>query len=364
MSFSTSLQEMSALPEVMRAAVYHSPGVIEVEERPVPIPPRDHVLVEVEHCGICGSDLHLLLEGWIDNPGLIAGHEFSGVIVRLGEGVDGWSVGDRVVGGPSPRCGTCRRCVEKKPSQCENKSGSITDVHDGAFAGYTVVSAESLFAIPNNLSTREAALCEPLAVALHGITRSNVVPGDSAMVIGVGPIGAMTIAVLRSIGVDNVIAVEPGERRRELASAVGATVVLQPEELHEFPIWEPESISEEAVDVVFECSGKKQAMEAGFSQLRRGGILVLLGPNIESPTFDLNRMILNELEVKGSFIYDFGGFEKALELLASGKIPNSLHVEPIEIPLDLISETLVGLSTGQFAGKVLVAPNLVNEPAK
>lgn len=350
---------MDALPDVMRAAVYRSPGVIEVEERPVPKPPRDHVLVKVEHCGICGSDIHLLLEGWGNHPGLIAGHEFSGVIVELGEGVEGYNVGDRVVGGPSPRCGRCRRCLEKKPSQCENKAGSITDAFDGAFAGYKLVRTAALVAVPENLSSREAALAEPLAVALHGITRSAIAPGDTAMVIGAGPIGAMTIAVLRSMGVDNVIAVEPGERRRALASALGASLVLQPVEVEAFPIWEPERISERAVDAVFECSGKKSAMEAGLSQLRRGGVLVLVGAGIEYPTFDTNRMILNELEIKGSFVYDYDGFDRALELLSSGKIDNELLIEPEEIPLDLISQTLVGLSSGRFAGKVMVAPNLV-----
>ncbi len=159
----------------------------------------------------------MLLEGWGDKPGLIAGHEFSGTIVALGEGVEGWEIGETVVGGPSPKCGQCRRCLEGKPSQCENRRGSIADGHDGAFARYVLVRAVSLVRLPPGLTARKAALAEPLAVALHGITRSGVSVGDTVMVIGAGPIGALSIAALVARGIGPVIAVEPGERRKELA---------------------------------------------------------------------------------------------------------------------------------------------------
>src|SRR5271163_3312781 len=96
---------LSGLPETMPAAVYQRPGVVEVEDRPVPRPGPGQVLVEVDHCGICGSDIHLLFEGWAGKPGLIAGHEFTGTVASIGTGVTGWSPGDPVVGGPSPRCG-------------------------------------------------------------------------------------------------------------------------------------------------------------------------------------------------------------------------------------------------------------------
>ncbi len=132
---------MGALPETMPAAVYRKPGEVVVEEKPVPEPGPGEVLVEVDHCGICGSDIHMLLEGWGDKPGLVAGHEFTGSIAALGEGVDGWELGETVVGRTTPKCGRCRRCLEGKPSQCENRQGSIVDGHDGAFARYVLVRA-------------------------------------------------------------------------------------------------------------------------------------------------------------------------------------------------------------------------------
>jgi 2-desacetyl-2-hydroxyethyl bacteriochlorophyllide A dehydrogenase len=344
------------LPASMPAAVYHSAKVVVVEERPVPEPGPGSVLLEVDHCGICGSDIHMLWDGWGHRPGLIGGHEFSGRIAALGQGVDQWSLGQEVVAGSSPKCGQCRRCLEGKPSQCENREGSVVGDENGAFARYAVVRATSLLAIPEGLSAREAALAEPLAVALHGITRSGITAQDSAMVIGAGPIGALTAAALLARGIASVVVVEPGEKRRNLARAIGATEVIDPEELEIFPSWEPERIAARAAHVVFECSGKKSAMEAGFHQLRRGGTLVLVGAGIEAPQFDPNRMILNELHVCGSFIYDQGGFDDALALLASGSLPNQLLIEPGDVSLDELPAALEGLATGQIAGKVMVVP--------
>jgi (R,R)-butanediol dehydrogenase/meso-butanediol dehydrogenase/diacetyl reductase len=343
------------VPPVMRSAVYRSPGDIGVEERPVPRPGSGEVLVEVSFCGICGSDLHVMIEGW-GKPGAVGGHEFTGIVAAVGEGVTGWSPGDAVVCGPSPRCGECRRCREGKPSQCERRSAPMDTDTGGAFAGYVLTDALSLLRLPEGLSPRVAALAEPLAVALHGITRSGIGPGDAAMVFGAGPIGALTIAALVADGVGPVVVVEPGEQRRRLAADLGASEVLHPTELETYRPWGPERQSPRAVDVVFECSGKKAAMECGFFQLKRGGHLVLVGAGIEAPSFDPNRLILNELQVSGSFIYDSDGFERALELLASGRLPVEVLIDPDDVSLEHLGEAMHGLAAGRIAGKVMVVP--------
>ncbi len=353
---------MIDLPEAMPAAVYRQPGQVVVEERPVPRPGPGEVLVEVDHCGICGTDIHLLLEGW-GRPGIVAGHEYTGHVAGLGPGVAGWEIGQPVVGGTSPRCGRCRRCVEGKPSQCENQ-GSITGGgHDGAFAGYVVVRAESLLELPAGLTTRQAALAEPMAVALHGITRSGAARGDRVMVIGAGPIGALSIAALVAGGIGPVIVVEPGERRRRLASDLGADEVIGPDDLERFPSWEPERLARRAVHVVLECSGRKEAIETGFHQLLRGGTLALVGAGIEPLAFDPNRFVLNELHVVGSFLYDQDGFARGLELLASDGFPIDRLIEADDVPLDRLSDALAGLADGRFAGKVLVVPRVSGDDA-
>jgi (R,R)-butanediol dehydrogenase / meso-butanediol dehydrogenase / diacetyl reductase len=201
-----------------------------------------------------------------------------------------------------------------------------------------------------------AALTEPLAVALHGINLSGVRPGQRALVAGAGPIGALSIAALRAMGVDDVVCVEPGEGRRELAAAVGATEVRHPSELDVPSIAEPGKVVDGAVDVALECSGNARSMEACLAQLVRGGTLVLVGAGIEPPRFDPNRILLNELVITGAFTYDKDGFERALELLASGRMPVDALLEPNDVPLTGLLEAMQDLAEGRVAGKVLVRP--------
>ena len=345
------------VPASMPAAVYRGSGEVAVEDRPVPEPGPGEVLVEVGHCGICGSDLHLIAER-LGTAGTVLGHEYSGMVAALGAGVTGWAVGDEVVGGPAPRCGQCRRCLEGQPSQCEVRRRVMTDGHDGAFARFILVDARALVRIPEGLGRREAALAEPLAVALHGITRSQIRPGETAMVMGAGPIGALTVAALFARGLGRVTVVEPAPPRQALARALGAEV-LDPDDLPTYPMWEPEDLSPLAVDVVLECSGHKAAMQAGLHQLRRGGRMVLVGAGMQPPSFDPNRMLLNELTITGSFVYDADGFERALELLSTpGAIPTEVLIESDDIGLDRVGDAVRRLAAGDTAGKVMVAPGL------
>jgi threonine dehydrogenase-like Zn-dependent dehydrogenase len=350
----------SLLPEVMAAAVYQSPGVITVEERKVPQPAPDQLVVRVHSCGICGSDIHQLRDGWGFTKGVVAGHEWSGSIAAIGDAVTDWEIGELVVGGPGQRCGTCRRCLEGKPSQCENRNSMTGEQADGAFAEYILCRAGGVLRLPEGLDPRHAALAEPLSVALHGITRSGVAPGDSVMVFGAGPIGALSVAALHVMGIEHITVVEPHKGRRQLAADLGVTALVDPEELEVFPSWEPERMSSRAVDVVLECSGHRSALEAGFSQLARGGMMVMVGAGIDHPQFDINRMILNELTVTGSFVYDQGGFERALELLASDGFPSDLLIDPDDIGLAAIGDTLEALAAGRIAGKVMVTPEVLS----
>ena len=162
---------MSDLPSTMRAAVYHGQNELAIEDVPLPEVGPHEVLLSVSHCGICGSDLHFVLEGW-GRPGSIEGHEWSGRVVAVGSGVTRWAVGDELVGGPSPRCGECAYCRDGRPSLCTGRNTPGMSVHrDGAFAEYVRAHEDGLLRIPDGVGMREAALAEPLAVALHGLTR-------------------------------------------------------------------------------------------------------------------------------------------------------------------------------------------------
>ncbi len=346
---------MGELPERMSAAVLRGPGRVDISEVAVPEVGPDDVLVAVELCGICGSDLHMVLDGW-GAPGSWQGHEWIGTIAAVGDAVTRWQTGDVVVGGPTVRCGTCAMCVAGRPSLCETRDTPGIGPEQGAFATYKVSAADEVLPLPTGLDRRAAALAEPLAVALHGIHQGRAEPGQRALVLGAGPIGALTIAALRALGIDDITCAEPSPLRQSLATTVGATRVLHPDDLVVPSIAEPGLVVDGAVDLVLECSGKARAMEAGLAQLVRGGTLVLVGAGIESPRFDPNRILLNELVITGAFTYDGGGFEQALELLASGSLPIDSLLERDEVPLDGLLDAMRGLAEGRLAGKVLVRP--------
>jgi threonine dehydrogenase-like Zn-dependent dehydrogenase len=345
------------IPADMPAAVFMGLRDVAVEDRPTPAVRAGEMLLEVSHCGVCGSDLHFLLE-WGGRTGVIEGHEYSGTVAALGEGVTGWEIGDRVTGGPSPKCGRCEYCLAQRTSLCTERGrvGADDDGWQGAFARYKVVTAATALRVPDELSLKHAALTEPLAVALHGITRGGGArPGTRWLVTGGGPIGFLSVAALKALGVDDIVVSEPKERRRALCEKLGARTVL-PEEL-ETPAM-PHDMVDEPFDVVLECSGNKSAIESALAQLKRAGTLVLVGAGISRPKFDPNRILLNELVVTGAFVYDHDGFPRALELLASGKMPNDLLVEPEDYPLNRLLDAAVGLHDGELAAKAMIVPRV------
>ena len=340
----------------MKAAVYKGPGHIEVEDRPDPKPGTGRVVVEVSHCGICGTDLHLLLEGW-GQPGLVAGHEYSGTVAALGAGVDGWGVGDAVAVNPMTPCGTCPQCVAGRPSLCRASDAASALSGQGAFARFTDVAPTQLHRVPDGLDLRTAALAEPLAVALHAVTLGNVsgTPGARALVTGAGPIGMLSVAALRASGVDDVTVSEPGERRRAAAASI-ASAAVAPDELPQVPAM-PDAVVDGAYDVVIECSGRAEVMEHALGLLAPAGTLVITGTGLQRPRFDQMRILINELIVTGSYNYDEGGFERALALLASGAVPTAELIEDEDVGLDGIAGALESLVRGEHAGKVLVRPH-------
>jgi 2-desacetyl-2-hydroxyethyl bacteriochlorophyllide A dehydrogenase len=348
----------------MRAAVYEGPGELTIRELPVPEPGPGDALVEVSHCGICGTDLHLVLEG-MGAPNQTPGHEWSGRVVAVGEGVTGLAPGDGVVGGPRPSCGACEYCVQGRTSLCVERPGfgGGDTRYQGAFAQYVLAPATHLLRIPRGLGPREAALAEPLAVALHALTLGRVAPdsGDafdkrcSALVTGAGPLGLLLVAALRARGVGDVRVSEPSALRRECAARAGASRTCHPDAL-EIPVM-PFDLVRDPVDLVFDCSGNPRAMEAGLAQLKRAGALVIVGTGMKRPRFDHNRILLNELLVTGAYTYDDGGMSDALELLASRALATDALIEPDDVPLRELLPTLHGLAAGEIGAKVMIVPD-------
>ncbi len=337
----------------MRAAVYGGPRVIDVREIPVPSLGPDDVLIEIDYCGICGTDLHFGLDGW-GTPGEVGGHEYAGRIAALGSGVADWAVGDAVVAGPSP-CGECVYCQAGRPSLCRVDRFEIgNETNPGAFAEYHRVNRAQLHRVPPGMPSRVAALTEPLAVAMHGITRGGVQPGMRVLVTGAGPIGQLTVAARRARGVEDVTVSEPSDARRAAAGRCGANTLVVPEDLVAPHM--PMDTVDRPYDVALECSGRSSAMETALTQLVPAGTLVLVGSGMKPPRFDPNRILLQELTITGAYNYDPGGFGAALHLLDSGRLPLDELIHADDAPLEELVPAMEGLAAGTTTGKVMVTP--------
>jgi (R,R)-butanediol dehydrogenase/meso-butanediol dehydrogenase/diacetyl reductase len=339
----------------MSAAVYVGDGKIAVEQVPCPEPGPGEVLVEIAECGICGSDLHMVFDRYA-KPGAILGHEWSGIVAAAPDD-SGWTPGDRVVGNQSPGCGHCRPCRRGRPSVCLNRARPDFAGYRGAFCQYKTVAADGLVRIPDSLPTRVAALAEPMAITLHAVRLADVHPGDRVLVTGAGPVGLLLVAVLRAQGVSDITVSEPSAVRRQQALAVGATRVVAPDWLEPPPMALPVA---EPYAVVFECSGHAGALEAGLGQLDYAGTLVVVGTGFEPPKINQNRMIIFELEIIGAYNYNDEGFQPAVDLLDSGRLPFDALIEPDSVPLTAVLASMEGLARGEIPSKVMVQPGLTS----
>jgi len=350
-------QPVDVLTGTMPAAVYQGPGLVALERLPVPVPGDDEVLVEVSHCGVCGSDLHAIIEGW-GQPGTVGGHEYSGTIAAVGDRVTGWAVGQRCVVDPNQPCLNCDLCQSGRSALCRNRDRwGEGPPYQGAFARFARVHHDQLVSVPDGLPLRAAALAEPLAVALHALEIGGVTSGSSVLVTGAGPIGLLVTAALRTAGVGEIVISEPAPARRERALQVGATRALRPEDLPPVPSM-PFDLVERPFATAFDCSGRAEAMQLALGHLDRAGTLVLVGAGMKPPHFDANRILMNELVVTGSYCVNQGGLARAMDLLASGRLPVDHLIEPDDVPLDRLLDTVHSLHEGRLAAKVMIVPEV------
>jgi threonine dehydrogenase-like Zn-dependent dehydrogenase len=282
----------------MRAAVFEGEGRLVVRDVPDPTPGPDEVLVEVEACGICGSDVQIINvpPGHPSTPPVILGHEFVGWVRAVGTAVNGIPIGTRVVVDPDPKCGACESCRSGRPANCLNVVA--LGVHrDGALARYVTTPADTAYPISPDVSAEMASLVEPLACVVNGTNRAAVRPGESVVVFGAGAIGCLFIAVFRASGAGTIVAVEPSPARADVARAVGADIVLTPDE------WAARrsEILPRGADVVVDAVGSvlPQAIEAAGM----GGRVVVFGMNgnARPPVHQID-IVQKGLSILGSYI--------------------------------------------------------------
>lgn len=309
----------------MKAIMYYKPQDIRYEEVPIPPLAEGEVLVKVEAALTCGTDVKTFRRG---HPVLIKktpsgfGHEFSGIIAEIGEGVLGFEIGDRVVGANSAPCGECFYCRHDEENLCEN-----LDLLNGAYAQYIVIPKriveKNLIKIPDDLSFERAAFAEPLANVVHGIARTNIKPNQTVGVIGIGPIGLMFCALAKLKGA-KVIAM--GRNPLKLKMAREFAHVDEVIDLKKYP--DPKemilSMTEEnkGLDVIIECVGLPEIWEQVFSLVRRGGTVHLFGGCASGTTvnIDTKRIHYDEVNIVSVFHHTPKYFREALDLISSGKI--------------------------------------------
>jgi threonine dehydrogenase-like Zn-dependent dehydrogenase len=302
----------------MRAIVWQGPGEMTVQERPDPgAPAAGQVVVRPEAVGICGSEVEGYL-GHMGNrhPPLVMGHEFAGVVVRVGDGADDLE-GARVAVNPLSGCGTCRLCRAGHGNLCADRH--LIGVHsDGAFADLVRAPAASVRRLPEGVSSRVGALAEPLANGVHAVRLGlGAGPVERAVVAGAGTIGLVTLQAALLSGIEHVAVVEPQEARRALAATLGAHAVhASQEEAAEALAAHGDGLG---ADLVLDAVGAEATRRMALALARPGGQAVCIGLAADETTLGFHDVVRGQLRIQGSYAYTMDDYEQALDWLVEGR---------------------------------------------
>jgi len=326
----------------------------DVESRP---PSRDEVRLRVAYVGLCGTDLHILhgsMDGRVRTP-LVFGHEMSGTIDAVGDGVTGWDVGDTVTVMPLDWDGTCPACRAGNEHICQHLDFIGID-SPGALQELWNVPARTLVRMPDGIALDAAALVEPVAVAVHDVRRSELVPGQKAVVIGGGPIGVLIAIVARRFGAD-VVVVELDAARRAQVEGLGFPA-LDPRTTDQVG-WVEAWTDGAGADVVFEVSGAAAAVLGATNLAKVRGTVVVVAIHPTPREVDLQRVFWRELRLLGARVYQRTDFETAVDLIAEGAIPADLMISRV-VSMDETQAAFADLEAGR-AMKILVDVGRIGE---
>lgn len=305
-----------------------------LEQVEVPEPGSGQVLLKVERAGICGSDMHTYHgKHPFVFPPIVLGHEFSGVVVKLGDGVQGWQGGQRVAVEPGIVCGKCYNCRQGRYNICDELN-VIGCLSDGAYAEYIAVSERNLIALDDALSFEDGAMLEPLSVGVHALDQGQIRAGMKALVIGAGTIGLLLAQAAEAEGASVAIA-DRIDYRLKLAGEFGISLPIDSgkddlaAKLKEF--------APEGVDVIFECVGSPATIRQAIEIARKGTRIVVLGVVDSEVTLPVSLIQDRELELVGDLMFTRKDFVKSQELIKSGKV-NVKRLQTKTFPLREVAE--------------------------
>lgn len=308
---------------------------------------KGKVLVKVSYTGICGSDIPRYYDGAVHSFPQILGHEFSGVVEETGKSVDKVKRGNKVSIAPIVPCGECEYCQKGEPAMCTNYS-FIGSRENGAMAEYVLVPEENCVVVPESLSIKEAALLEPLSVAIHGVDRVNVHAGATVMVLGTGTIGLMTILTLKAKGAGKIIAVDLNENKLSIAEECGATDIVNPSNI----ALEEYFNTHENPEIVYETAGSHVTQVQAIEFVKKRGKVVYIGTSTREITLNekiFEKILRGELNITGSWMSysePFPGYEwrAGIRYMDSGQIDikplitGIYSLEDKELPFDKMTD--------------------------
>lgn len=334
----------------MQAVTYIGNSTVELTTRDQLAPGAGEVQIAVAYTGICGTDLHVLhgsMDARVSLPAVL-GHEMSGRIAAVGDGVEDWVVGDPVTIMPLDWCGQCPACRAGHQHICQNLDFIGID-SPGSLQGRWNVPAHVLVRLPESLRLDHAALVEPVAVSVHDVRRAGLQAGEKAVVIGGGPIGVLIATAARHTGAE-VVVIELDPSRRRMIQDLGFDV-LDPTAQDQVE-WVEEWTGGAGADVVFEVSGAPAAVLGATALAKVRGRLVIVAIHPQPRPLDLQRVFWRELSIVGARVYERPDFETAVDMLTDGVVPAEQLITAI-VPLADTAGAFDKLASGQ-AMKVLI----------
>jgi 2-desacetyl-2-hydroxyethyl bacteriochlorophyllide A dehydrogenase len=331
-------------------------SVVEVEEILDPEP--GHVLVELAFTGVCASDVDAYRKGYPYHPTL-SGHEWAGVVVRVGDGVTDVAVGDRVARTSLPGCGECPMCRAGHHGNCFyfSLSSQPNPPKHGGYARRIQVPQRGVVKLPQSVTLEQGALIEPAAVALHGVNRAQPRLGDTVVVIGVGVIGLFAVQFAKLSGATRVFAVDPDPARRSVALEVGAFAAFDPEDATLARIIREETGGRGA-DIAYDCSGHPAALKQGVALLRLGATFMMIGSS-STPIEIVPAALWNgmEIDVRGSLAHNREEFDTLVDLLDRGLVRTPGMTDTV-VALSGLPKTFEEMAARPLGLKVLVDTSL------
>jgi L-iditol 2-dehydrogenase len=307
----------------MKALLLSKYNQLEIVDMPAPTAGPDEVLVRVEACGICGSDVHGM-DGSTGRriPPIVMGHEAAGTVAAVGSGVDDIAVGDRVTFDSTISCGECDYCLRGDINLCDNREVVGVSCGEyrrhGAFAEYVSVPRRIVYPLPAGLPFAEAAMLEAISVAIHAVRVSGAAGGESALVVGAGMIGLLTLQAANAAGCSPVYVSDIDPTRLALAVALGADHVF-PFSGRQLALRVAELTGGRGADLVFEAVGTGESVSTAIDSVRKGGTVTQIGNVAPEVTLPLQKVVSRQIRLQGSCASS-GEYPQAIELVASGKI--------------------------------------------